>query len=280
MARYAHCFPFVAIALGAFSFSSCSERAQQMEEHIIHIQRQLDDTQRQLQAANQALASRPSAESIHSTTPVVAAETGGLPSRETLEASYKAAAAEFREKVEPRLGSFRIGSCTLHSVQMPKEFYPFTSQISFAFVGPDGTTFTTDIPVKADVTGKWIFPAVDEVIDRVGNAERMAHGDVPSITDAASRSPASGKIQQPPQYMPVDGTVVIRWPGPSPTAAPTAATNAAPAAISPVASSVAAAAATPATTVRSSPQPSSGQNPAAVMPVDRDVHIQFPTPQP
>jgi hypothetical protein len=267
-----------ASAFAACLLASCSERAQEMEEKITQMQRELDEAHKQLAAANQALASRTPAETPRPAATPAASTSGGLPSREALEASYNASVAEFRKKLDANLGEFRVESCTVHSVQMPSELYPFTSQLSFAFASANGKTFTTDIPVKADVNGKWVFPSVDEVVQRVTSAERMASAGVPPISNAPSGSARSGKGDQPPAYMAVDGTVVVQWPDASPAAASRAPSAAAPAAATPRATI---AAATPAATLpppAPRPQASAAPSAAAVMPVDRDVHIQFPTP--
>jgi hypothetical protein len=92
-------------------------------------------------------------------------------------------------------------------VQMPTEFFPFSSQLSLALVSNDGKNFTTDIPVKADVTGKWVFPTVAEVTQRIEKVNRAASAASSSSRSTAQTQPASG---QPAPYMKVDGTFVIQ----------------------------------------------------------------------
>ena len=235
------------------------------------MQRQLDETQKQLQAANQALASR---------APVAAADTssassgtGGLPSRDAVEQSYASTVNAFRKELDASLKNFRVESCTTHSVQMPTEFFPFTSQLSLALVSNDGKNFTTDIPVKADVTGKWIFPTVAEVTQQIEKVNRAASA-APSSRSTARNQPAS---EQPAPYMKVDGTFVIQWPD-SNANAPSAATRT-PAPAEGAPTPVAQAPASPPPRPQPTPaQPSSQQGANPVMPVDRDVQIQFPSP--
>ncbi len=180
------------LLVSVLGIAGCSEHAQEMEEKVTLMQRQLDDAQKQLQAANQALANRAPAETSSSPT-----GTSGLPSREAIEASYAASVSDFRKQLDTGLKEFRVASCTVHSVQMPTELFPFTSQLSFAFTSSNGTTFTTDIPVKADVNGKWVFPSVDEVIQRVGSAERMAAAGAP-ISDAPPNQTRPGACRSTP----------------------------------------------------------------------------------
>ena len=237
------------------------------------MQRQLDQAQKQLQAANQTLAAREPAP----TTPISSISTAGLPSREAVEQSYSSSVSAFRKELEANLKDFRVESCTTHSVQMPAEFFPFTSQLSLALVSNDGKNFSTDIPVKADVTGKWFFPSVAEVTQRIQNAQRVASAPAAS-RPTTQQQPASG---QPPPYMKVDGTFVIQWPD-SGAHAPAIAARTPPPAESPAAPAASASpppvAAASAPPPRPQPQPSAQPGAQPVMPVDRDVQIQFPSP--
>ena len=260
------------VLCAAFIVTSCSDRGQEMEEKVAQMQRQLDETQKQLQAANQALASRAPATTTTATS-AASPSTGGLPSRDAVEQSYATTVTAFRKDLDANLKDFRVESCTTHSVQMPTEFFPFTSQLSLALVSNDGKNFTTDIPVKADVTGKWIFPTVAEVSQRIEKVNRAASAES-SSRSTAQRQPATG---QPAPYMKVDGTFVIQWPD-SNANAPRAATRT-PAPVESAPTPVAQAPAPP----PPRPQPTPAQAPSQpganpVMPVDRDVQIQFPSP--
>jgi hypothetical protein len=241
--------------------ASCSDRGQEMEEKVTQMQRQLDQTQKQLQAANQALAAREPAAGAQTSS----ASSGGLPSRETVEQSYSTSVTTFRKELESNLKDFRVESCTTHSVQMPSEFFPFTSQLSLALVSTDGKNFSTDIPVKADVTGRWVFPTVAEVTQRIQTAQRAA-SNAGSSRATAQKQSSSG---QPAPYMKVDGTFVIQWPDSSARAPAVAARTPAPAETQP---------APTASPPPPAPQPSAPAGAQPVMPVDRDVHIQFPSP--
>ena len=245
----------------AVLLASCSDRAQELEEKVTQMQRQLDQTEKQLRAANQALANRGPADGATQTSSVT---TGGLPTRDAVEQSYAGSVAAFRKELDSKLTDFRVQSCTTHSVQMPSEFFPFTSQLSLTLLSKDGRNFTTDIPVKADATGKWVFPAVSEVTQRIENAGRMA---------GARSSPGQNQTaaDQPAPYMKVDGTFVIQWPDSNPGVPP----------VSARAPATAEATAVPTTPVPPAPpqSPSPRPVPNSVMPTDRDVHIQFPSPQ-
>jgi hypothetical protein len=261
------------VCCAAFIVTSCSDRGQEMEEKVAQMQRQLDETQKQLQAANQTLISHTPA-ATKTETSTASSASGGLPSRDAVEQSYAANVTAFRKDLDANLKNFRVESCTTHSVQMPTEFFPFTSQLSLALVSNDGKNFTTDIPVKADVTGKWVFPTVAEVTQRIEKVNRAASAASSSSRSTAQTQPASG---QPAPYMKVDGTFVIQWPDSNTNAQRPATRTPAPAESAPVA----AASAPPPPPPR--PQPTPAQQPSQpganpVMPVDRDVQIQFPSP--
>ncbi len=252
---------FCAVAI----LTSCSERAQEMEEKVAQMQHQLDQTQKQLDAANQALASRTSVATPQTST--ASPTSSGLPSRDAVEQSYSASVTAFRKDLDANLKDFRVESCTTHSVQMPTEFFPFTSQLSLALVSTDGKNFTTDIPVKADVTGKWIFPSATEVTRRIESAKNTASSKESSSSTARKES-ATG---QPAPYMKVNGTFVIQWPESNANISRAPARSPSPVENTPVA---AASAAPP---PRAQPPPPNATA-APVMPVDRDVQIQFPSP--
>ncbi len=254
------------IFCATFLVASCSDRAQEMEEKVTQMQRQLDETQKQLQAANQAMAGRGPAQAEQTSS--ASAASSGLPSREAVEQSYTTSVNAFRKELDANLKDFRVESCTTHSVQMPTEFYPFTSQLSLAFVSTDGKNFTTDIPVKADVTGKWIFPTAAEVTQRIANVQHVAS----RTTSSAATTLKTSSTGEPAPYMKVNGTFVIQWPDAKPSGSATAART--PASAENQSQAVSSTPAPPPV-----PQPTA-QNASAppVMPVDRDVKIQFPSP--
>jgi hypothetical protein len=245
-----------------------------MEEKVTQLQRQLDQTQKQLQAANQALASQKPVETTTSSE-----SSSGLPSRESLEQSYSARVSAFRKELDASLKDFRIQSFTVHSVQMPAEFYPFTSQLSLAFVSADGKNFTTDIPVKADATGKWVFPTVTEVMQRIESAQRVASGTAPAPATSTAQRQTNTSAEQPAPIMKVDGTFVIQWPNasaPGPATRAPASSQGTPVPATPA--PVVAATAAPVTAASPPPRGQPSATAVPVMPVDRDVQIQFPPP--
>lgn len=260
-----------------FLLASCSDRGQEMEEKVAQMQKQLDAAQKQLQAANQALAAQQQTPQ-QTTQTSTSSTTGGLPPRETVEQTYATSVSTFRKELEANLKNFRVESCTTHSVEMPTEFFPFTSQISLALVSDDGRNFSTDIPVKADATGKWIFPTVAEVTQRIESV-RVASSSTTSRSKTPKQSiTTTTTTAQPPPYMKVDGTFVVQWPDSHPQPAASAARTPAIAESQPVATAAPTAPPPP-------PQPTAAQSsnqPGAqpVMPVDRDVHIRFGTPPP
>ena len=261
------------VCCASFLLASCSDRGQEMEEKVAQMQRQLDEAQKQLQAANQALAAHTPAQTTTQTT--ASTSSGGLPSREVVEESYATSVNAFRKDLEANLKGLRLDSCTTHSVQMPTEFFPFTSELSLALVSSDGKNFSTDIPVKADVTGKWIFPSVAEVTQRIENVQRVASGSGSSRPAAKKEAAASG---QPPPYMKVDGTFVVQWPDSKASTPAVAARTPAPAENPPA--PAASAPPPPTRPPPAQPQPSTQPGAQPVMPVDRDVKIQFGTPSP
>ena len=142
----------------AFILASCSDRGQEMEEKVTQMQRQLDETQKQLQAANQALASRAPAAATTQTATAASSTTGGLPSRDAVEQSYSASVSAFRKDLDANLKDFRVESCTTHSVQMPTEFFPFTSQLSLALVSSDGKILLPTFQSKPTSRANGFFP--------------------------------------------------------------------------------------------------------------------------
>ena len=121
-------------------------------------QRQLDEAQRQLQTANQALASRtPQRLRAHST-----AALGGDPWFANTGDSggiLCGSVTEFRKKLDGALKDFRVESCPRHSVQAPTELYRFTSPISLLFDN-GRKNFTTDHPGEGRCDRQMALPTV------------------------------------------------------------------------------------------------------------------------
>jgi hypothetical protein len=244
------------------SFSGCSDRSQQLENRVADLKQTVQQLRAKLEGAKQ-----PGEQERSSS---ASAPATALPTKERLESSYETSSKELRDKINAKLNGFTVENYTTHSVQMPEEIYPFTSKISFSIRSDDGKTYQMDLPVKADYAGKWVFPDADEVVARINSAK-----NVTPITEkeAASNSAVPGEetAQNRPPIMNVDGTIVIQW---GDSEKPKASTARASDSIS----------------TRSANQPlkpgaaaiSSTQAPSVikppVMPVDRDVHINFSPP--
>ena len=124
------------------------------------------------------------------------------------------------------------------------------------------------------MTGKWIFPDRGRVAQRIENAQHVASGSNSSRAAAKKEAAASG---QPPPYMKVDGTFVIQWPDSHAPAPAVAARTPAPVENPPA---PAASAPPPPRPTPAQPQATAQPGAQPVMPVDRDVKIQFGTPSP
>jgi outer membrane murein-binding lipoprotein Lpp len=242
-----------------FLIGGCSDRSQQLEDRVADLKKKIEQLQAQLDAAKQGNEQeKPSAESTSS---------GALPTKEALESTYEASSKELKNKIAAKLTGFSVENYTTHSVQMSENVYPFTSKISFSIRSNDGKAYQMDLPVKADYTGKWVFPNTDEIVARINSAKNMT-----PITEkeAASNTASSSQeaTQNRPPIMNVDGTIVIQWGD----------------AQKPKASTPRTSDSTSAQTSTQPPQPSAPPTsttpaPSAikppVMPVDRDVHIKF-----
>ena len=261
-----------------FSLGGCSDRSQQAEEQVTQLQKRVEQLQGQLDAANRDLGSAHDAlaqtksGNTEQKPSENAAASASLPSKAALEDAYMASAKEVRKGIESKLTSFSIASYTLHSVQMPESFYPFNSSISLALRSNDGRSFQLDFPVKADFSGKWVFPDTNEIVARIEAAKNV---QPPSENPANNNAPSKQGTQMRSPLMPVDGTVVIAWPDSVKPAAsfsnvPSASTH--PLSTDPVMPP-------PKPGNQSStpqpPPPAPSGNKPAVMPVDRDVLIKF-----
>jgi hypothetical protein len=235
----------------------CSDRAQQVEEQVTELQKQLDQAHNELDAAQRDLSNARDGSKADGQSQHQAPTAGGdaaPPSQAALEDGYTTQAKAFCEELRSQLNGFRINSYTLHNVQMPRSFYPFTSKLSLSLQSSDGKEYQMDFPVKADFGGKWFFPGTDEVASRIEAAR----------TAAAPGSEEAGNSQPHQDLMAVDGTYIIQWPE-SATPAPVP-VEAAPA--------TGESGANPAPAPAAAPE-SSGQTPPSVMPADREVVIKF-----
>ena len=253
----------------AFFLTACSEQSPDLDEKITQLQKELDRTQTELKAATQALEaskeelarakSAPGDTQTQKATPTASAPQQPVPSRADLEASYIAEAKVLKKQLQERLKEFTLGSFTLHNVILPDSQFPISSWISLAFQTGDGKPYRLDFPVKADLSGKWVFPNPEEIGRRVTDAKKVT----PTSDTSQKPAPQSGpkETTTSTSTVPADSTVVIQWPNSSPAPqAPKAPqepnkTN----------------------TQTSSPKPQASppQGPKQSIPADRDVLIRF-----
>jgi hypothetical protein len=306
-----------------FALIGCSDRSQDMEEQVTQLRKELERTQKELQTTKQALDTakeqlaqakiNPSAASVKPVPVATAAParaeksaTASLPPREMLEDSYLAAAKSLRKELDAKLKNFSVETCTLHNVQIPEQVYPVTSAISLALKSKSGQPYQLEFPVKADATGKWIFPSVSEIVERVESAKTTTASAPAAAPQAAPAQAAPAAPAQPSSRgqpaaqntlgqnnqntlgqnvtgggMPpntlqqgnatipgANSTVVIQWPTAGGAQSTSApAAQSAPAANAPQQAQTGAAPAQPA----ARPQ----QTPVSAMPSDRDVLIKF-----
>lgn len=209
-----------------------------------------------------------------------AAPTGKDPERspsaavtdaQTLSANYEASARALRAELEKSLSDVRLESFTLYQPKF--EPHPYKSEFAMEFRSA-GIKFTIDhIPVKASVSGEWIFPSAESVmaqVERLKNttaAERQAAPSSPT-----SQMPLrSGQSAQTTVAAPAaaNKTVVVGWDSKPANAQPQGTSvNSEPNGMS-----------RPAPTSSASGQQgqpaSDSSHPSSMMPVQREVQIKF-----
>jgi outer membrane murein-binding lipoprotein Lpp len=256
--------------------AGCSDRAQQVEEQVTELQRQVQALETQLDAAKREASSakeqqaQPAASPTSDSTAAAAAPSE-IPSKGALEASYEAASKKLREELVSKIAGMRVESCSTQSVRIHKDVYPFDSEVTLSLRSNDGKSYQLAVPVKADCAGKWLFPSSEEIVANI-NASKNETPVSEQAAASAARSESSSGRPRPP-VMAIDGTINIQWPedrrssppARRPQEAPTMRTtsNSAPATPAPTAP--------PAAT----PAPAPAQNRQPVMPVNRDVNIEF-----
>ena len=255
-----------------FFLVACGEQAQELDERVTQLQKELDRTQGELKSTAQALQAskeevtrlkaKPSSAQREATSPAPISST--IPSREALEATYMAEAKTLKKQLQSQLKDLTLGSFTLHNVQLPDSQFPVTSWISLAFQASDGKQYRLDFAVKADSKGGWVFPETAEIVRRAAEAKKNA---VTSDT-TESRAPKTGPKEPQPNVvttMPSTTTSVIQWPNSaSPPASRDTAKNPDPAAKQ-----------NPAV-APPGPQITPAQSPKQTIPAaDRDVLIRF-----
>ena len=258
-----------------FSLGGCSDRSQQAEEQVTQLQKQVEQLQGQLDAANRdlggardALAQTKSGNTEQKSSENAAA-SALLPSKAALEDAYVASAKEVRKVIESKLTSFSIASYTLHSVRMPETFYPYNSSISLALRCNDGRSFQLDFPVRADFSGKWVFPDTNEIVARIEAAKNVPLPSEKPVNNGIPAGPEAKPLMQ------ADETRVIAWPD---SAKPAASFSNVPSASTPPPSTNPVTPPTKPPNQPSNPQPQPPAPAASkppVMPVNRDVLIKF-----
>jgi hypothetical protein len=251
----------IGVCCANFLVLGCSDRSQQLENRVAVLTQRVEQLQAQLEAAKQGNDQAGKLSKPSRSMPV--------PTREALESTYEASSKELKNRIAAKLTGFTVENYATHSVQMAENLYPFTSKITFSIRSDDGRTYQMDLPVKADYTGKWIFPDAQEVVARINSAK-----DMTPITEKEAARHAASRIQRigqsRPPIMNADGTIVIQWGDSQKPNRPSSKADSTSAQTSnettePVAPPTAATQA-----------PSEIKQP--VMPVDRDVHIEFTPP--
>jgi hypothetical protein len=268
-----------AVALAVFGFipfflTACSEQSPDLDERITQLQKKLDRTQTELKSANQALEaskeelarakSAPANIQTEKAAPTASPAQRPVPSRAELEASYIAEAKVLKKQLQERLKEFTLGSFTLHNVILPDSQFPISSWISLAFQTGDGKPYRLDFPVKADLSGKWVFPEPEEIGRRVTDAKKVSSSSDNSQKPAPQTGPKETTMSTSTSTVPADSTVVIQWPNSSP--APQALQAPKP----PQEPNK-----TNTQTLAPKPQTSPPQGPKQSIPADRDVLIRF-----
>ena len=257
------------LGLGLLTLAGCSERSQEMEERVTQLQRELERVQTQLNAALQ------NAPATSNGTKSSEASTTGAAwlSQDTLQETFKAGDAAMRKDLEENLKGYKVVNSLMQSMPAPADPYPYKSQINLALVSDQGKNVVlTEVPVKADLNGKWVFPTATEV------SQQIASRDTPDATGAdrtadntPARQPAAPAPEAEPRaVMPVSRAVSIQW-GDEPPAnnapAPSGGPRSQPASPRTVGRPVAPA-------PRNDLPPAATPRPPA-MPVSREVEVRF-----
>jgi Skp family chaperone for outer membrane proteins len=203
--------------------AACSDHSQELDERVTQLQKELDRTQTELQATKQSLdatnekltqlkTNSGEAATVSKRVPVTPTM---LPSRETLEASYTAAAKTLKKQIQVELKDFTLDTCTLHKVQIPSKEYPVESTISLSLRSQNDRAIQLDVPAKANPAGRWVFPEVGEIVRQIEEVGRSTATAKPPVENVVSASRSASQQQRPAigsVGLPADRTVVIRWP--------------------------------------------------------------------
>jgi hypothetical protein len=204
-------------------FTACSERSQELDERVTQLQKELDQTETQLQAANRSLKTareelarlKGNSGSSRETPSEIPSVTTSA-SREVLEKSYTEKGKLLKQQLQEKLQTFTIGTCTLHNINVASPEYPVTSTISLSIRSNTGNSFQLDLPARADRAGRWSFPDLTEIVQRIEEIGKSSAGSSSGSGETSSGSRVTSSTQQPETRgatgMPADRTAVIRWP--------------------------------------------------------------------
>src|SRR5207245_4334794 len=119
-------------------------------------------------------------------------------------------------KHQKNLHTFTIGTCTLHNINVASPEYPVTSTISLSIRSNTGNPFQLDLPARADRAGRWSFPDLTEIVQRIEEIGKSSAGSSSGSGETSSGSRVTPSTQQRETRgatgMPADRTAVIRWP--------------------------------------------------------------------
>ncbi len=260
--RHLRCLGLLGVSAATLIVLGCSDRSQELENRVVDLKKRIEQLESQLSAAEQK--NEQGSSSTQST------NSTAVPTKETLESSYETSCKKLKDDIVAKLKGFRIENYTTHSVQMPDSLYPFASEISLSVRSDDGKAYQMDLPVKANYAGEWVFPDADEIVTRINSAKKIAPVTEQEATRSNASPPQNFDHNRPP-IMNADGTVTIQW-GDSEKSNARSRRSPDSASKDRLDESR-----------ESRPEPGSGteapsRTKSPVMPVDRDVHIQFSPP--
>lgn len=212
----------VGITASLLWLTGCSERSQELDERVTQLEKELDKTETELQAANQSLktareelAHLKGNSGTSRETPSEVPSATSSASREALEKSYTEKGKLLKQQLQEKLQTFTIGPCILHNINVASPEYPVTSTISLSIRSNTGNSFQLDLPARADRAGRWSFPDLTEIVQRIEEIGKSSVGSSSGSGETSSRSRVTSTQQQETRGatgMPTDRTAVIRWP--------------------------------------------------------------------
>jgi hypothetical protein len=202
--------------------TACSERSQELDERVTQLEKELDKTETELQAANQSLKTareelahlKGNPGSFRETPSEIPPVTTSA-SHEALEKSYAEKGKLLKQQLQEKLQTFTIGTCTLHNINVASTEYPVTSTISLSIRSNAGNSFQLDLPARADRAGRWSFPGLTDIVQRIEEIGKSSVGSSSGSGETSSGSRVTSTQQQETRGatgMPADRSAVIRWP--------------------------------------------------------------------